>query len=1002
MFPTKRSLSPTPPALSKKAKVEEICCFFCSFSKEKTKDEGELQEFKIKGKRFYVHENCLVFSGRLHEESDEEIVKRVTAKPGNYKCKADPCACKKPGGATIGCHNKKCKMTFHYRCALTVGSLLPTGNFYCHRHIEDARSIIEHIKSELDWPGNVPYLLENDWSEISPEDRKLIASSTTGWDTWTTTHDLCVKIVKVNSSHWTWTENMPYDLQATEHIRVEEAICEIVGVVRKIDIDNGYNQNQTDVYLPSKNENKFMSAFTEGDTKRLVIDSSKSGNEGRYVNFLTEKAKQMKLTSNCKVVTLWSMGKLKVVIMATADIRPNESVILDDSLINIPETDKPTPISKSKNQNSIKNEKNAFISYHNKGKYDDGLDSDEPNEDSAPPSPAASSPDSPSPDPPTHSPTPAPPTPNHSSTPSSSTPKPPVIKLSPTLKPSLTLKLSNQTTAPTHSSIPTPRPSSLPTDPDDDFHPVTIDHTNHTTIVHKLSNSTTATHPISSTPVHSSSASSFTPSSKSDNTPTPTHTPTHSHPLTPALNPKPISAPITFEKTPPKPSPHTSHPSSTPTHTPKPASHPSITPSATSSTTPSTPSTTPSSTPQPPSSSHRYNTRHNYTPVEFIVQNFGNSRSGSPPRDSSPTSRGNPSKNPDLRPTPSVNGKNAPKLPPTPSSPPNGTTGEKSAPSSPPSSSTSANGKKSRSRSSKSNLDDSTANGISDDTLDNNSNNTSNNTTHNTSPNNTSNNPSHNPSLDISHDTPNNTINNTENNTENNIPNDDAINTSHKTSNKTQNSTQNVQTIYDIDTDDVITTNNAENNANSSNPDYNNGTDYAHDADYVSESKNSPNENTNIIIKADSPSSLIVSAVVGPIDTKIHAIMDKYGLNVLSEHTIDFEAAPVRFFYELHKLEAEIASALQKEKQDYDMQVEIAKELQQILARRMENAPTPELKEKLKLEFSAIESELAKKEHNIAVVAELQFRHERIELNLKRAMAVVESLHADIQLPGRL
>lgn len=81
------------------------------------------------------------------------------------------------------------------------------------------------------------------------EDMALIASSTTGWDTWADTHQPCVRVAKVNTFHWAWyfffplphsspppppspilmpyyrTENMPYDLQAFETIRAEDAIC---------------------------------------------------------------------------------------------------------------------------------------------------------------------------------------------------------------------------------------------------------------------------------------------------------------------------------------------------------------------------------------------------------------------------------------------------------------------------------------------------------------------------------------------------------------------------------------------------------------------------------------------------------------------------------------------------------------------------------------------------------------------------------------------------------
>lgn len=69
-----------------------------------------------------------------------------------------------------------------------MGTMLPSGHFYCSKHIGEADEIIEGIeiylwgytketriliiicldfKKTLNWPGDVPYLFENDWSAIS-------------------------------------------------------------------------------------------------------------------------------------------------------------------------------------------------------------------------------------------------------------------------------------------------------------------------------------------------------------------------------------------------------------------------------------------------------------------------------------------------------------------------------------------------------------------------------------------------------------------------------------------------------------------------------------------------------------------------------------------------------------------------------------------------------------------------------------------------------------------
>jgi len=115
---------------------------------------------------------------------------------------------------------------------------MPSGNFYCEKHKTQSVEIIKDWKKTVCWPGDVPYMYENDWSAISIEDMKLIASSTAGWGPWVTTGEPRVKIIKVNDSHWAWTENMPYELRAIEDIRKEEVICEIVGAVRKVNADS--------------------------------------------------------------------------------------------------------------------------------------------------------------------------------------------------------------------------------------------------------------------------------------------------------------------------------------------------------------------------------------------------------------------------------------------------------------------------------------------------------------------------------------------------------------------------------------------------------------------------------------------------------------------------------------------------------------------------------------------------------------------------------------------
>jgi len=119
------------------------CCFCWIFGD--SFNEGELQSYIVKSNTYYVHENCLHYTGRKSNEDDAAVIRRTLFY--GMKCKLEQCKKKR---ASIGCCEPSCRQIYHYRCAkIAGGEPCDDGKFYCSNHLDAA---IEEKKQKFTGP----------------------------------------------------------------------------------------------------------------------------------------------------------------------------------------------------------------------------------------------------------------------------------------------------------------------------------------------------------------------------------------------------------------------------------------------------------------------------------------------------------------------------------------------------------------------------------------------------------------------------------------------------------------------------------------------------------------------------------------------------------------------------------------------------------------------------------------------------------------------------------
>jgi len=130
---------------------KEVYCEFCSYS---SKNKEILQKcgpiygpFKDCTKYYYLHENCAIWSPKIHMDSNNYFknVKKEIKRSKQIHCSY----CGKRGGG-IGCSgdNNKCIKTYHYLCAKLDTCVLDNINYlvYCKKHHKEIYETANNTK----------------------------------------------------------------------------------------------------------------------------------------------------------------------------------------------------------------------------------------------------------------------------------------------------------------------------------------------------------------------------------------------------------------------------------------------------------------------------------------------------------------------------------------------------------------------------------------------------------------------------------------------------------------------------------------------------------------------------------------------------------------------------------------------------------------------------------------------------------------------------------------
>ncbi|KAJ8599012.1 hypothetical protein CTAYLR_007680 [Chrysophaeum taylorii] len=98
-----------------------------------------------------VHRQCAATSSEVYSNEAGDYVNVVDAvKRGRLiKCALDDCAClPKRSGATVGCCNKRCRRSYHFKCAIATNWHFGCNQtFFCDAH----RGGLDHDPDDLEW-----------------------------------------------------------------------------------------------------------------------------------------------------------------------------------------------------------------------------------------------------------------------------------------------------------------------------------------------------------------------------------------------------------------------------------------------------------------------------------------------------------------------------------------------------------------------------------------------------------------------------------------------------------------------------------------------------------------------------------------------------------------------------------------------------------------------------------------------------------------------------------
>ncbi|KAL6071269.1 Extended PHD (EPHD) domain,Zinc finger, RING/FYVE/PHD-type [Balamuthia mandrillaris] len=187
-------------------------CYFCgqqqsngmvgSLIMKQTQHVGVMQNI-------FIHENCLLWSSRYCNETDDQLILRV--KMHSMLCSF--CGYKR---ASIGCHIKDCRYVSHYLCAIASnGDWIDDQGFLCPFHIKLTK--LANFK-KMEWPfssfsSQFHYIYNNSWNGIHQKELDMIAKYSALWESYSPCWhkqnlETKTQIVEIQSGHWAWSNEL--------------------------------------------------------------------------------------------------------------------------------------------------------------------------------------------------------------------------------------------------------------------------------------------------------------------------------------------------------------------------------------------------------------------------------------------------------------------------------------------------------------------------------------------------------------------------------------------------------------------------------------------------------------------------------------------------------------------------------------------------------------------------------------------------------------------------
>jgi len=301
-------------------------CGLCGVDNTVAHQAGLLSHVKH---NLWAHALCLSHSAMSKTEDEFALLRRA-------KRHKMPCSYCGRIGATVGCTVGNCDKNYHYLCSIADKAEWDDseGLLYCRSHVSGR--IVKSSQSSgfaVAAAERVQYCRKCDWRQIRDADRDALRDCSDSWELYRPLWynmklQSPLKVVEIVSpTHWAYCERMAagkckqYEVLAARDIYCHEVLDEYVGVVRYLhDIEN----ERDNFYVAQL----LWSDQLASSVPPLVIDAKDVGNETRYVNSVSATTPPS-VVENARLETVWCRGMPRILLIAIADIRQGEAVVID-------------------------------------------------------------------------------------------------------------------------------------------------------------------------------------------------------------------------------------------------------------------------------------------------------------------------------------------------------------------------------------------------------------------------------------------------------------------------------------------------------------------------------------------------------------------------------------------------------------------------------------------------------------------------------------------------